>query len=121
MDVDKEMDVISLTSSFCGDFSFGKYTRIEGKIEGSIRSSGLLTIGEQALITADISGNLVVVYGTVQGDIIAERNILIESTANITGNLKAPNIVIRDGANINGQILMAKYHANAFKQLELVS
>ncbi|MCX6112398.1 MAG: polymer-forming cytoskeletal protein [Proteobacteria bacterium] len=119
MDIDKEMDVISLTSYFSGDFSFGKYTRIEGKIDGNIKSSGLLIIGEQALVNADISGSLIVIYGTVTGDITAERNILIQSTANVSGNIKAPAVTIMDGAKINGQISMSKYHSNFFKQLEL--
>jgi cytoskeletal protein CcmA (bactofilin family) len=121
MDIDKEMDVISLTSSFSGNFSFGRYTRIEGKIDGNIRSSGLLVIGERSVITADISGNMVVVYGTIHGDMTAERTIMLESTANIYGDIKAPNLVIKDGAKINGQISMSKYHSHVFKQLELAS
>jgi cytoskeletal protein CcmA (bactofilin family) len=121
IDVDKEMDVISLTSSFSGNFSFGKYTRIEGKIDGNIRSSGLLVIGDRSVITADISGSMVVVCGTVHGDMTAERTIILESTANVFGDIKVPNLVIKDGARINGQISMSKYHSHVFKQLELAS
>ena len=119
MDLDKEMDVISLTSSFSGSFSFGKYTRVEGKVDGNIRSSGILIIGEQSSVKADISGHVLVIYGTVTGDITADHNILIQSTANVSGNIKAPAVTIMDGAKINGQISMSKYHSNFFKQLEL--
>jgi len=120
MDLDREMDVISLTSSFSGNFSFGKYTRVEGKIDGNIKSSGLLIIGEQASIKADISGHVLVIYGTVSGDITADNKILIQSTATVSGNIKSPAVTIMDGAKINGQISMSKYHSNFFKQLELV-
>ena len=43
-DIDHEMDVISVNSQFKGDFSFGDFTRIDGKLEGNITSYGLLLI-----------------------------------------------------------------------------
>ncbi len=117
LDLDKEMDVISVSSSFKGDFQFGRYTRIEGSINGTIRSSGTLIIGEQAKINADIDGKTVVINGSLEGDVTASDIICVGDTAQINGRLKAPKIDVSDGAKINGELIMARFHPK-FKELE---
>lgn len=110
LDLDKEMDVISLSSEFNGNFHFGKYARIEGKVDGSIRSTGTLIIGEQARVKANIDGCIVMVSGMVNGDITASRTVSVEDTAIVNGIIKAPNVIISDGAVVNGNIKMSDFH-----------
>lgn len=112
------MDVISVTSHFSGNFSFGKYTRIEGRIDGKITSSGLLIVGEKADLNAELSGNILVIQGKIQGNINAQETVMIQATARICGDIRAPKIEIEDGAKVEGNILMSKYHPNLFKKLE---
>lgn len=112
------MDVISISSHFKGDFRFGRYTRIEGSIAGSIKSSGTLIIGEQAKVTADIDGHTVVVNGYVEGDILASSIVCVGDTAEVNGSIKAPNVEVSDGAKINGSVTMGKFHPR-FKELDL--
>lgn len=115
------MDVISVSSYFSGNFSFGKYARIEGKIDGKISSSGILIVGEKAILNAELSGNLLVVQGKVCGNITAQEAVIIQATAQVYGDIKAPKIEIEDGAKIDGNILMSKYHPSIFKKLETIN
>ena len=104
------MDVISVSSHFKGDFKFGRYSRIEGCIDGSIKSSGTLIIGAQAKVKADIDGETVVVNGYLDGNILASNIVCIGDTAEVHGTIKAPHIEVEDGAKINGNVSMGKYH-----------
>ncbi len=115
------MDVISVSSHFSGNFSFGKYTRIEGKIDGTVSSSGLLIVGEMATLKADLIGKALVIQGTVYGNITAEESVTIHSTGDIHGDIKSPKIEIIDGAKIEGKILMSRYHPDFSKQLEITN
>lgn len=114
--MDREMDIISVSSHFKGDFKFGRYARVEGSIEGAVKSSGTLIIGEQASVEADIDGKVVIVNGKVEGDISASDIICVGDTGEVNGTLKAPKVEITDGAKINGDLAMAKFHPK-FREL----
>jgi len=83
--------------------------RVEGEIEGRIELiSHNLTIGSQGRVQAQVHANNVVVEGTVNGDILAQEKITIQQTAVVSGDLRAPRIVIADGAQFRGSIDMSK-------------
>jgi len=117
LDIDQEMDVIGLASHFKGNFRFGQYTRIEGKIEGNIESNGVLILSSTSEVKAEINGRMVVIDGKISGNINAEESVIVQEHGFVTGNIKAPNVEIDPGATINGSIFMGKYHPR-FVELE---
>ena len=117
IDIDKEIDVIGAASSFKGHFCFGRYTRIEGKIEGHIESTGILVLSSTSEVKAEINGRIVVIDGSICGNITAEECVVVQEHSVITGNIKSPNMEIDPGATINGSIFMGKYHTR-FVELE---
>lgn len=117
IDIDQEMDVIGLASHFKGNFRFGKYTRIEGKIEGNIESAGILILSSTSETKAEINGHVVVIDGKISGNINAESSVIVQEHGSVTGNIKAPNVEIDPGATINGSIFMGKFH-HRFTELE---
>ena len=44
--------------------------------------------------------------GRVQGDIVASRSITIERGAQVSGNVRAPRVIINDGAHFDGAVEM---------------
>src|SRR6266513_2945269 len=56
--------VLSSGVSIKGDVTFGKELLIDGEVEGTIKSSGALIIGQHARIRADISAGEVTIHGT---------------------------------------------------------
>ncbi len=117
MDIDQEMDVIGLKSSFKGTFRFGPYTRIEGRIDGNIESSGILVLSSTAEVKAEINGRTIVIDGKTTGNINAEDCVIIQEHGIVTGNIRAPYIEVAQGASINGTVSMGKYHSR-FIELE---
>ena len=66
----------------------------------------MLTIGESADIHGEIKTKSVTVYGKVHGNITAERCEL-KSTCTLEGDLKAPRLIVEEGATFIGTSLNA--------------
>lgn len=78
---------------------------IEGFVEGSVSIRGnRLTVGEMAYVDAETSAREVVVFGAVQGDVIASDRIEIKKRASVAGDLATAEIVIEQGAHFKGRI-----------------
>lgn len=113
LDLDNQMDVISKDSFIEGNFCFGLYTRIEGKVKGTIESNGLLVLGSGSEIWANIKGNNLVIDGIVHGNISATTLIIVQEHGVINGNIEAPSIEFEHGAVLNGSVSMKKFHPEA--------
>ncbi len=79
---------------------------IEGRVEGSIALSGHLAVAQAAVIEADLEVDSVDVHGQLDGDIIAVTTITLHEGSRVVGNLRAPRIVITDGAQFKGTVEM---------------
>lgn len=74
--------------------------QIDGKVEGDVRSMGLV-IGEQAEIRGEVHADDVVVRGKVLGRIRA-RKILLASTSHVEGDILHEAFAVEAGAFFEG-------------------
>lgn len=79
---------------------------IEGTIKGKIIVKADVRIGPNARIEAEVHGKNVAVEGRVQGNISADNRVELVASANVDGNLKAPKIVVSEGAQFRGSVDM---------------
>ncbi len=93
-------------SQFEGKLSFKDTVRIDGEFSGEISSENTLIVGESGEITATIRSNMVVVSGSVVGNIYAGRQVVLHKTARVEGDLDCPSIMIEEGAVFNGSLRM---------------
>ena len=78
---------------------------IAGRVEGSISVTGHLVVVEAgAHVAGDITATGIVVSGTVEGSLIAEDRIQVQSGADLEGDVSAPRVVVADGAVVNGRV-----------------
>ncbi|QTA78581.1 Putative polymer-forming cytoskeletal bactofilin [Desulfonema limicola] len=90
-------------SSIEGTLEFHGIIRLDGKVKGRIISeNGLVIIGEQAVINADIIVEEVQIYGKVNGRIEAKEKIEVFPPGRVEGDIYAPVISIDSGASFNG-------------------
>jgi cytoskeletal protein CcmA (bactofilin family) len=94
-------------SKISGKLNFDGPTRIDGQVDGEISAKDSLTIGESAIVTAQIKAASIVVAGKVSGDLIAANRIEIRLSAKVVGNLTAPTLVIHEGAVFEGHCSMS--------------
>jgi cytoskeletal protein CcmA (bactofilin family) len=93
-------------SRISGKLSFETPARIDGQVDGEINAKDSLTIGESAVVAAQIKADSVIVAGKVSGDIVAIRRIEIRPSAKVLGNITAPSLVINEGALFEGHCAM---------------
>jgi cytoskeletal protein CcmA (bactofilin family) len=80
--------------------------RIEGAFEGDITLRGLVVIGETGRVTCEnIKANSVIVAGTVNGCITAEK-LDIRSTGRVWGDVTVIALATEEGAFLRGQVRM---------------
>jgi cytoskeletal protein CcmA (bactofilin family) len=105
--------------SFKGELVGEEDLLIQGNVEGVVYLKGHnLTIGDGAIVRADILAKNVIVEGDVTGDVIGQERIIMRSTSNVRGNVVAERITMDDGAKIRGGIDMeAESQQSAADQL----
>jgi len=91
-----------------GDLSGNEDLQIEGNVEGRIDlPNNQLTIGAEGRVKAEVHAKSVVVIGHVTGNLSAAERIQVEATGVVDGDVKAPRLVIQEGAMLNGGVEMS--------------
>ena len=103
----RKASVLGPTLKFKGELTAEEDLMIQGSIEGSIRHSSSLTIGESGHVKAKVTAECIAVEGNVEGDIHGTQSVTVRETANISGNISSPTVSLLEGATFNGKIDMS--------------
>src|SRR5208282_649263 len=96
--------VLTADCEFKGALAFSGELQLHGRLEGTIESEGgALTIGEEALIKAEIKVNDVLIYGKVQGNIYATGRVELRGKAEVYGDLHSNRLAMDDGVIFVGR------------------
>lgn len=87
--------------------------RINGKFEGTLESRGNLTIGQTAVVLANIAGDNIIIGGRVKGQITARERLTLLPTAMVEGNIYPAKLNVAEGAILEGRCLMLHEFLNA--------
>jgi len=91
-----------------GDLSGNEDLQIDGTVEGRIDlPNNQLTIGAEGRVKAEVHAKAVIVIGHVTGNLSAADRIQVEATGIVDGDVKAPRLVIQEGAMLNGGVEMS--------------
>jgi cytoskeletal protein CcmA (bactofilin family) len=91
-------------AEFSGKLLFEGRVRIDGKFRGEIASDDVLVVGGQAEVEAKIDvGSLIVLGGTVRGEVRAAKSVELHAPAKMYGNITAPQLMIDRGVLFEGQ------------------
>lgn len=93
-------------SRVSGKLNFDGTVRVDGQVEGEISAQDTLIVGESAVVTAQISGNTIVIKGKVTGDINARKRVEIRAPGKLYGNIVTPSLVIHEGVLFEGHCSM---------------
>ncbi|GJL65793.1 MAG: hypothetical protein NPIRA05_07640 [Nitrospirales bacterium] len=92
---------------FKGEIYYEGSVQIDGNMDGQIHTNGVLLVGEQAVISAKVNAGSVISKGKVNGDIVANKQVQLLSTAIMDGSLKTPELSMEIGVVFNGDISMS--------------
>jgi cytoskeletal protein CcmA (bactofilin family) len=93
-------------SQITGKLVFKGPVRIEGHVEGEITAQDALTIGESAVVNAQVTATQVIVEGRVTGDVTARGRLEIRASGRLFGGIATPSLVIHQGGVFEGHCTM---------------
>jgi len=100
---DNWLGFIGDVMKFTGEVRFKSMLRIDGHFSGRVSSpDGTLIVSDGAQLTdAVIEVAVAKINGSVQGDIHASKELVIGCTANVSGEVVAPELTVEAGALLN--------------------
>ena len=90
--------VIGAKTTIKGEITGDEDLVIEGNVEGQIRVTRDLRVALGGVVKANLEAQSCIVSGEVVGDCSATTRVEIQATGRLTGNIRAPKIVIAEGA-----------------------
>ena len=103
----KHTSILGPTLKFKGELTANEDLVIQGQIEGSIKHTSNLTIGEEGKLKADVVAEHISIEGQVDGDLEGRNSVVVTNNANVTGNIYSPVVTLHEGATFNGRIDMS--------------
>ena len=109
MKTQKEISaIIEEGCKFEGNLTFNGIARIAGIVNGSIFSNNTIIVSEAAVVNADISANIILISGTVKGNIKASSRVEIIKPARFEGTIMTPSLIVEEGVIFHGTTKMKK-------------
>ena len=99
------MTTIGASLSINGEVSSNEDVTIHGRVSGKITMhAGALLVSPTGNVQAEAQVGRISIHGAYSGDLAASQHIEMVNTAQVTGTVVAPAVVMHDGAVFNGII-----------------
>lgn len=92
---------------FQGELLGDEDVQVEGSLEGRVKISKAFRVGVHGSVRAEVAAGTVAIAGHVVGNVSATERVELLPTAILEGNIRAPRIVIGEGARFMGRIDMS--------------
>ncbi len=95
--------ILGENTTLKGHFIIKGPLRIDGNFSGKIDSTGKVIIGKNGRAECMLIARVVIIGGTVKGDVYAEEKVLVLKTGEVIGNIYSASITMEDGVIFNGK------------------
>jgi len=100
---------VEMQAELTGEITFKDMLRINGHITGKITSpKGTLIVDASALIDGDIDVGVVVISGSVNGDVVGHERVELGPASIINGKISTRTLTMKPGAVFQGDCRMLK-------------
>ena len=99
----EDTTIISSGMKVEGKVSSSGSIRLDGTVQGDIDCQGNVTIGEQGKVYGKVDGLSITIGGQVEGEIKAKEKLILESKANLKGDIFTKILVVESGARFDGK------------------
>jgi len=101
-----ERNIIGSNTNIVGDIISEGDFRIDGKVEGTIRTAGRVVIGKSGSATGKIECTNADVEGKFSGELSVENLLTLKATAIISGEVSISKLSVEPGAEFNAACSM---------------
>jgi len=91
-----------------GELEFESSFRVDGQVEGTVRSNSELIVGERGVVDGEIHVARCLIGGTVRGSVHATESVTLHATAKVWADLHSPAVIMEEGAFLEGQVAMER-------------
>lgn len=105
-----DLTVIASSTKMKGDLNSNGDIRVEGEIEGSVKTAQKVYIGKEAQLCGNISAKEAIIEGKVNADIKTDR-LELSATARIIGNIETQILAMEAGAFFSGTFKVGTFQA----------
>lgn len=106
MEGSTQQNIIAQGTKIVGDIISKGPFRIDGTIEGNVKTSGKVVIGKSGIIKGNLQGENVDVEGKFGGKLILTGTLSLKSTAHIEGEVQVNKLAVEPGATFNATCSM---------------
>ncbi|UCE94054.1 MAG: polymer-forming cytoskeletal protein [Flavobacteriaceae bacterium] len=101
-----ERNTIAKNTSLVGDIKSDGDFRVDGKIEGTIKTSGRVVIGKDGFVSGTIDCTNADIEGSFSGKLIVDEVLSLKSSADISGDVVMGKLSVEPGAVFNATCAM---------------
>lgn len=98
--------VIGSSITIDGEISGDDQLVVHGTVKGRISVRDALVVENGGVVEATCESATITVNGTVNGDISASERAELRPNSSVVGDIRAPRILIADGASFKGNVDM---------------
>ena len=96
-----ERNIIGNNTVFTGDITSDGDFRIDGTVDGTIKTSGRVILGKDGNINGNVQCANADVEGTISGTLSVDQLLTLKATANIQGDVTMDKLSVEPGAVFN--------------------
>jgi len=101
-----ERNVVAKNTSITGDIISEGDFRIDGTLEGTLKTNGRVIIGVEGIIKGKVESKNADVEGKFSGELLVHETLIIKGTANISGDVVIGKLSVEPGAVFNASCAM---------------
>ena len=105
---DGGLSIIATGTTIVGDVRSDGTVKVEGAVEGHVIAAQQVLLARGSQVKGDVQAREAVIGGVVEGSTRATDRVEIQATAVVQGDISTQRIVIAEGGQVNGSLMMSK-------------
>jgi cytoskeletal protein CcmA (bactofilin family) len=101
-----ERNVIAKNTVIIGDIKSDGDFRIDGTLEGTLKTNGRVIIGVDGFIKGNVEATNADIEGKISGQLLVSKTLTIKGTAHISGEVVIGKLSVEPGATFNATCSM---------------
>ena len=105
---DGALSIIASGTVITGNVRADGTVKVEGEVIGNVQAAQQVLLARGSHVKGDVQAREAVIGGVVEGAIRAAERVEIQATAIVTGDVTTQRIVIAEGGQLNGALVMTR-------------
>jgi|TARA_B110000444_G_scaffold78899_1_gene74575 cytoskeletal protein CcmA (bactofilin family) len=116
-DINGQYSRIEKSTKFKGDIVSEADFRIDGVLEGTIKTLGKIIVGKEGKVNGNLDCETADVEGEIKGSLKVKNILFLKATSNIEGEVLIGKLIVESGATFNANCSMKSQENNQVKPL----